>query len=145
MRAAINFGELLNTPSFLWGITVVAMGTSVPDAFVSIRAARKGQAVTSMANVLGSNVFDLLVAIPVGVLIAGAAVINYSIAAPMMGALVLATVILFLMLRTKMALSRPEAVVLLAIYAVFVLWMVAENFGLVDFVPHLPPRAGVPA
>jgi cation:H+ antiporter len=82
VRAAINFGDLLRTPSFLWGITVVAAGTSVPDAFVSIRAARKGDAVTRLANVLGSNVFDLLVAIPAGVLVAGTAVINYSVAAP---------------------------------------------------------------
>jgi cation:H+ antiporter len=82
VRAAINFGDLLRTPSFLWGITVVAAGTSVPDAFVSIRAARKGDAVTSLANDLGSNVFDLLVAIPAGVLVAGTAVINYSVAAP---------------------------------------------------------------
>jgi cation:H+ antiporter len=82
VRAAINFGDLLRTPSFLWGITVVAAGTSVPDAFVSIRAARKGDAVTSLANDLGSNVFDLLVAIPAGVLVAGMAVINYSVAAP---------------------------------------------------------------
>lgn len=145
VRAAISFGELLGTPSFLWGITVVAAGTSVPDAFVSIRAARKGETVTSLANVLGSNIFDLLVAIPAGVLIAGAAVINYSIAAPMMGALVLATVLLFLMLRTRMSLSHPESVVLLALYLLFILWMVLENFGWVDLVPHLPPRPGTPA
>jgi hypothetical protein len=57
VRAAINFGDLLGTPSFLWGITVVAAGTSVPDASVSVRAAPKGEAVTSLANVLGCNAF----------------------------------------------------------------------------------------
>ncbi|MGA7983423.1 MAG: sodium/calcium exchanger protein [Chromatiaceae bacterium] len=46
----------------------------MPDAFVSIRAACKGEAVTNLANVLGSNVFDLLVAIPAGVLVAGAGI-----------------------------------------------------------------------
>lgn len=139
VRAAINFGTLFGTPSFLWGITVVAAGTSIPDAFVSIRAARSGRGIVSIANVLGSNTFDLLVCIPAGVLIAGTAAINFSITAPMMAALTAATVLLFLMMRTKMILSRRECVVLLVIYAAFVVWISAETFGVLDWVPHLPP------
>ncbi|MFA9462356.1 sodium:calcium antiporter [Thiohalorhabdus sp. Cl-TMA] len=139
VRAAIHFGDLFGTPRFLWGITVVAAGTSVPDAFVSIKAARSGRSVTSVANVLGSNIFDLLVAIPMGVLIAGAATINFSIAAPMMGVLTLATIALFLMMRTHMVLSRKEAWSLLGLYALFVVWMGVETFGLIDLVPSLPP------
>ncbi|WP_435106083.1 sodium:calcium antiporter [Arhodomonas sp. AD133] len=142
VRAALSFGDIFGTPSFLWGITVVAAGTSIPDAFVSVRAARHGRGVTSIANVLGSNTFDLLVCIPAGVLIAGTAVINFSVAAPMMAALTAATVVLFLMMRTQMVLSRHESVMLLVIYAAFVVWIAAEIFGAVDFVPSLPPAAG---
>lgn len=142
VRAAIRFGEISGTPSFLWGITVVAAGTSIPDAFVSVRAARAGRGITSLANVLGSNTFDLLVCIPVGVLIAGTAVINFSVAAPMLAALTAATVALFLVMRTDMVLSRIECVALLALYALFVLWTGAESFGLLDLVPALPSPAG---
>jgi cation:H+ antiporter len=139
VRAAITYGEYFGTPSFLWGITVVAAGTSIPDAFVSVRAARAGNAVTSLANVLGSNIFDLLVCIPAGVLIAGAATINYSIAAPMMGVLTAATLILFLMMRTRMVVSKAESVALLVVYALFVVWITLESFALIDTVPGLPP------
>lgn len=139
VRAAIQFGDFFDTPSFLWGITVVAAGTSVPDTFVSIRAARGGNAVTSMANVLGSNIFDLLVAIPAGVLIAGTVTINYSIGAPMMGVLTVATLIVFLMMRTSLLLSKAEAWVLIGLYVLFVVWMVVETFNVVDLVPSLPP------
>lgn len=141
VRAAINFGEIFNTPSFLWGITVVAAGTSIPDAFVSVRAARDGRGVTSIANVLGSNTFDLLVCIPVGVLIAGTTAINFSVAAPMMAVLTAATILLFLLMRTHMVLSRAESVVLLVFYLVFVVWISAESFGVVDWVPSLPPTS----
>jgi cation:H+ antiporter len=140
VRAAIEFGEIFGTPSFLWGITVVAAGTSIPDAFVSIRAARDGRAVTSLANVLGSNIFDLLVCIPAGVLIAGVATINYSVAAPMMAVLTAATLALFLIMRTQMALSRIEAWFLLALYLVFVVWIGLESFAIIDTVPGLPPK-----
>lgn len=139
IRAAISFGEIFETPSFLWGITVVAAGTSVPDAFVSVRAARANHAVASIANVLGSNVFDLLICIPAGILIAGAAVINFSVAAPMLGALTAATVLLFLLMRTGMVLTRRESWVLLATYGAFVVWVSLESFAIIDTVPSLPP------
>ncbi|MCA8922202.1 MAG: sodium:calcium antiporter [Planctomycetes bacterium] len=142
VRSAVEFGALFETPTFLWGITVVAAGTSVPDAFVSIRAARAGHATTSLANVFGSNVFDLLIAIPAGILIAGSVVVNYSIAAPMLGVLTLGTVILFVMLRTGLSLSRRESAALLALYALFVVWISAESAGWIDLVPSLPPEVG---
>lgn len=138
VRAAIEFGDLLGTPSFLWGISVVAAGTSIPDAFVSIRKARKGDAVTSLANILGSNIFDLLICIPLGVLIAGATVINFSVAAPLMGALTLATLLLFGFLRTNMILGRRESLVLILLYVLFLIWMGLENFGVIDSIPSLP-------
>ncbi|WP_018717887.1 sodium:calcium antiporter [Arhodomonas aquaeolei] len=141
VQAALHFGEYFGTPSFLWGMTVVAAGTSVPDAFVSVRAARAGRGVTSIANVLGSNIFDLLVCIPAGILLGGAAVINFSVAAPLMGILTGATVLLFLLMRTRMVLSRHESVALLGAYAVLLVWITLESFGTIDLVPSLPPTA----
>jgi cation:H+ antiporter len=134
VRSAIALGDILNTPSFLWGITVIAAATSLPDAFVSVRAARRGEGVISIANVLGSNIFDLLIAIPLGVLLAGASVINFARAAPMMGVLTLATIILFALLRTKLELSKGESAILLSLYIVFIVWMVLETFDITNIV-----------
>lgn len=139
VRAALSLGDFFGTPSFLWGLTVVAAGTSIPDAFVSVRAARQGNSVTSLANVLGSNIFDLLVCIPAGVLIAGTATINFSVAAPMMAALTAATLALFVMMRLGMMLDRREAWCLLLLYAAFVTWMSLETFEVVDWMPSIPP------
>jgi cation:H+ antiporter len=139
VRSAIAFGKILGTPSYLWGITVLAASTSIPDAFVSVRAAQRGNAVTSLANVLGSNIFDLLVCIPAGILIAGTAVINFSVAAPMMAVLTVATLILFLFMRTGMVLSRREGWMLLGLYAAFVVWVSLESTAVIDTVPGLPP------
>jgi cation:H+ antiporter len=118
---------------FLAGVTIVAAATSVPDALVSVRAARAGKGVTSIGNVLGSNTFDLLVAIPVGVLIAGNLVINFAIAVPMMGVLTVATIVLFVALRTGLSLSRIESYGLLLLYLVFVAWVVAETVGVTSY------------
>lgn len=133
VRSALNFGRLLNTPSFLWGVTIVAAGSSLPDLFISIKAARKGRSLTSLSNVLGSNTFDLLVAVPVGVLLGGAAVVNFSRAAPTMGCLTLATFVLFICMRRDLNLIRGEALLLLLLYGLFVVWIVLESFGVLNY------------
>ncbi|RDZ63953.1 sodium:calcium antiporter [Haloferax sp. Atlit-12N] len=116
-------------PTFLAGVTIVAAATSLPDTLVSVRSAADGNSATSLGNVLGSNTFDLLVAIPVGVLIVGSVPVDFAVAVPMLGVLTLATVLLFGLLRTDLSLSRVECYVLGAAYLVFVGWIIAETAG----------------
>ncbi|MDY7081373.1 MAG: sodium:calcium antiporter, partial [Halobacteria archaeon] len=123
-----------NTPSFLWGLTIVAAGTSLPDAFVSIKASRKGDSSVSVGNVLGSNIFDLLIAVPAGIMVAGSTAVNFSNAVPMMGVLIFATIVLFTFLRTNLELTNREAYGLLVIYAAFVGWLVLESMGVTNYV-----------
>nr|WP_276236197.1 sodium:calcium antiporter [Halosegnis sp. DT85] len=129
--------EVLNraygVPDFFAGVTVLAAATSLPDALVSIRTARAGNPLTSLGNVLGSNTFDLLVAIPVGVLIVGTSTVSFAVAAPMFGVLTLATILLFTVLRTDLTLTAPESYLLLVAYAAFVGWVVAETLGVTSF------------
>jgi cation:H+ antiporter len=116
-------------PEFLAGATIIAAATSLPDALVSVRAARSGKGVTSLGNVLGSNTFDLLVAIPLGVLIVGSTPISFAVATPMLGVLTIATILLFTALRTDLSLSDSEAYSLLLAYLLFVAWVVGETVG----------------
>ena len=135
VAAVIVLGDAAGTPEFFWGITVVAAASSLPDALVSIQAAGKDRDVASVANVVGSNTFDLLVVIPLGILLVGPEPVDFGVTAPMMGCLVLATVLLFVTLRTDLALTRREAYLLLVGYAGFVAWVVAEAISLVSLLP----------
>ncbi|MCU4925428.1 sodium:calcium antiporter [Halobacteria archaeon AArc-dxtr1] len=134
VHAAIELGDVFETPSFLWGLTVIAAATSLPDAIISVRAARSGDSTVSLANVFGSNIFDLLVAIPVGVLIAGSTVVDFGVAAPLMGFLIVATIALFTAARTDFELTDLEAWSLLGLYALFVGWMLLESTGVTGVV-----------
>jgi len=142
VQAAEFFGEETGIPSFVWGITVIAAVTSVPDALISINLARKGEGVVSLANVLGSNSFDLLIAVPAGVLIAGTLAFQFDIAMPLVVFLGLSTVLLFIQIRTGLVLSKPESVSLLVLYGVFIVWMVLEQ---VDVMSLLPDEVQGPA
>nr|WP_305882613.1 sodium:calcium antiporter [Haloplanus ruber] len=132
VRAALAFGAFFGTPSFLWGITVIAAATSLPDAFVSVRAATDDDAVTSLTNVLGSNTFNLLVAIPVGVLLGGSVTVDFRVATPMLGFLAFATIVFVVLTRTHLELTDPEAYALLGLYLIFLGWMTLETAGVVD-------------
>ena len=135
IRAALGFGDLFGTPDFIWGLIVIAAGTSLPDAIMSVRAAARGAGEVSLSNVLGSNTFDLLVALPVGVLLVGSTTVDYALAVPMMGALTLATIVLFTIMRTKLRITSREARLLLGCYGLFVAWVAAETIGYLDTLP----------
>jgi cation:H+ antiporter len=133
--AAVEFlTHTFGIPEFLAGVTIIAAVTSLPDTLVSVRAAREGRGLTSLGNVLGSNTFDLLVAIPIGVLLIGAVSINFAVAVPMFGVLTLATVLLFTFLRTDLSLTTIEAYALLVTYGLFVVWVLAETVGVINLV-----------
>lgn len=130
LRCALALGDLLDTPTFLWGMTIVAAATSIPDALISVKESQLGRSDASVSNVLGSNVFDLLVALPVGVLIAGSVSVSFTQTVPMMSFLVLATIVLLVFMRRDMELTHSEASVMLGLYLAFGLWMAAEAFGI---------------
>ncbi|SMO50022.1 sodium:calcium antiporter [Halorubrum cibi] len=135
VSAIESLGHTFGIPEFLAGMTIVAAATSLPDTLVSVRSARDDNSATSLGNVLGSNTFDLLVVIPVGVLIVGAVPVNFSTAVPMFAVLTLATVLLFGTLRTDLALTTVEAYALLVTYLLFVAWVVAETAGVTRILP----------
>jgi cation:H+ antiporter len=130
-----SLGHAFGIPEFLAGMTIVAAATSLPDTLVSVRSARDDNSATSLGNVLGSNTFDLLVVIPVGVLIVGAVPVNFSTAVPMFAVLTLATVLLFGTLRTGLALTSVESYALLVAYLLFIAWVVAETAGVTRILP----------
>lgn len=55
-----KFGCITGIPSSLMGLTIIAAGTSIPDALSSILVARDGHGDMAVSNALGSNVFDIL-------------------------------------------------------------------------------------
>lgn len=58
---AASIARLLKIPAVIIGLTIVAMGTSAPEAAVSITAALNGNNAIALSNVIGSNIFNILV------------------------------------------------------------------------------------
>lgn len=105
------------------GLTIVAVGTSLPELMTSVVAARKGESDIALGNVIGSNIFNVFFILGVTACITPVAVS----AAVAFDALLLAVIslIAFLFALTDRRFSKGEGLVLVALYAaymIFVIW-----------------------
>ena len=58
--AATKIAQALGVSERFIGLTIVALGTSLPELFTSVTAARKGNADIAIGNIVGSNIFNIL-------------------------------------------------------------------------------------
>jgi cation:H+ antiporter len=60
VKSGVYFASLLGVSEYVIGLTIVAIGTTVPDKVITIAGALKGKSGVVMANMIGSNIFNLL-------------------------------------------------------------------------------------
>ncbi|MBS1261400.1 MAG: Inner membrane protein YrbG [Calditrichaeota bacterium] len=111
VRGASRAAELLRAPSMIVGLTLVAWGTSAPELAVSVRASVAEQPAVALANVIGSNIFNVLFVLGLGALIVPLAVHRGFIKADIPVLLAVSLLAWFLMLNG--ALGTVEAAILL--------------------------------
>lgn len=58
--ASVNLAKYLGISDRFIGLTIIALGTSLPELFTSVTAARKGNADIAIGNIIGSNIFNIL-------------------------------------------------------------------------------------
>jgi len=119
LTGAVGLGETLGVPPAIVGLTVVALGTSLPELAVSLVAALRGHADVAVGNVLGSNILNLL-----GILGVSSLLQPLTLAGRMLvidqWVMLGATVLLLAFLLSGLRLNRIEAGVLLAAYGGYV-------------------------
>ena len=119
IESAVTIADFLGLPAFIIAISMVAIGTSLPELVVSSMAAYKGESDIAVGNVLGSNVFNILLILGVAALfIPLRANISESIA--YLWILLAVTLVMFPVLYTGHSISRKEGVIMLGLYSVFI-------------------------
>ncbi len=119
---ASSIAAKLRVPSLIIGLTVVSMGTSMPEAAVSISASLGGNNGISLGNVVGSNIFNLLVVVGVSSMILPI-VTDMDVLKRDMPVSIVATAILCAMLMDG-NLSRLESIILLVLLAAYMFTLV---------------------
>lgn len=120
---AAAVAQKLSVPGFIIGMTVVAMGTSAPECAVSITASLRGSNEMAISNVIGSNIFNLLVVCGVCALFAPLAISKKTLKREFPFSILAAIVLLGIGV-VGMRVGHLDGAVLLGIFVVFLVWMV---------------------
>lgn len=118
---ASSLAARLNISPLIIGLTIVSMGTSAPELVVSIKAAMVGQSALSIGNVLGSNLFNTALILGVSALIIPLTVKRQllKVDVPVM----IGATLLFLIMFLDGKLSFAESVILLSLFAVYMIYL----------------------
>jgi cation:H+ antiporter len=124
VTSAVELSRRLGASELLVGLTVVALGTSLPELATSVMAAVKKEGDISIGNIMGSNLFNMM-AIAGPVAIASPLPVSQKVVNFQLPAMVIFTVALYPILRTGYRLGRIEATLLLLGYLFLVfLWVI---------------------
>ncbi|MBQ4022682.1 MAG: calcium/sodium antiporter [Prevotella sp.] len=119
---ATEVARSLGIPDAVIGLTIVALGTSLPELATSVVAARKGQSAIAIGNVIGSNVFNILMILGITGLVLPMDI--HSITSVDFAVLLGSITLLWLFCYTKYTVEKWEGGVLTLAYVVYVGWLV---------------------
>ena len=121
--AATNIATAIGISEKFIGLTIVALGTSLPELVASVTAARKGNADIAIGNIVGSNIFNILFVLGTSALITP---VPYQPAFLFDGVIaVLAGVLLWVATIRKRELNRGWGIVMLVCYAAYLIYLLS--------------------
>lgn len=132
---ASSIAAILKIPTIIVGLTIVAFGTSAPEAAVSITSSLTGSNAMAVSNVIGSNLFNMLMVIGVAALL-GDLLMERSVLEKDLPFLVGITLLLTAFIVIGWNISVVEGIILLAILAAYVFYLIrsAGKSGATNYV-----------
>ena len=124
VEGASNVAKIFKVPSLIIGLTIVAMGTSLPETAVSISASIAGSNSLAISNVSGSNLFNLLVVVGLCCIMQKVEVDMDTIKRDIPYSLLAAVLLIALGIMGGMKLGRLDGIILLAFFAFFLFLMI---------------------
>ena len=124
VEGSSSIAKKLKVPSIVIGLTIVAIGTSLPEAAVSITASVTNNNALAISNVLGSNIFNLMVVIGVCAILTPVAVQKDVVRRDLPFSVICALLLLVLGYMGSMSLGHVDGIILLLLYIAFLGFMI---------------------
>lgn len=121
LKGAVYFAKILNLSDAVIGLTVVAVGTSLPELATSVVASIKGEKDIAIGNVIGSNILNIFCILGLTSIIKP--IQNASINIVDFAAMLILSVLLTIMMFTGRRLNRIEGAVLLFLYVGYTVYL----------------------
>lgn len=121
VNGASAIASSLGLSQTLIGLTIIAMGTSLPELVTSIVAAKKDEVDMAVGNVIGSNIFNILLVLGVAAAISPVGFIMENMID--IAFLILISVITLVFAWTSKEINRKEGIIMLLLYAVYMIYI----------------------
>ncbi len=118
---AVIIGTSFGISELFMGLTVVAIGTSLPELITSVVAARKGHTDLAVGNIVGSNIFNIMAILGISSLISGITVSEQVLID--VGVMLAFSLVLIPIMRSGFIISRKEGILLIAGYVGYVIFL----------------------
>ena len=112
----------------LIGLTIVALGTSLPELVTGIVAAKKGAVDLALGNVVGSNIFNILMVLGLAAVVSPMSITVENLID--IGLLVVFSLIVLFMSKTKKTLVKVEGLIMVLMYFAYLAYIIARNYVL---------------
>lgn len=122
VRGAVAVAKMFNVSDTTIGLTIVAIGTSLPELITSVVATYKNEVNIAIGNVVGSNIFNILGILGITALVTPISSLEISYVD--LAAMLFTAIILFPLSKTGFSISRFEGAFLLAGYAVYIYYLI---------------------
>ena len=124
VEGSSSIAKRFHVPSIIIGLTIVAMGTSLPETAVSVTASIAGNNALAVSNAIGSNIFNLMVVIGFCAVMTPVAVQKETLKRDFPFSVVCAVLLLILGFIGPMTLGHVDGIILLVLFVVFLLFMI---------------------
>lgn len=127
VNSATEIAESLGISQAIIGLTIVALGTSLPELATSVVAAMKKNSDIALGNVIGSNIFNVFFVLGISSLVRPLPAYNNMAVDLGIAALGSLLVLVFVLTNKKYEIKRWEGGFLLGIYVVYLVWMISQT------------------
>ena len=117
---AVGLAERMGVSQIVIGLTIVAMGTSMPEFCVSLISALKGTPDLAVGNVVGSNIFNSLLIVGVGAIVAPMSILHSTVKKDIPFALVASVVLMMMCMDGRI--GRIDAAILAIFFIIFMVF-----------------------
>ena len=124
VRSAVNLAVSWGVSQAVVGVTIVALGTSLPELATSVAAAYKKSSDIAVGNIIGSNIFNVFLVLGVSAVIRPLPMYPNLVADAAVAASGSLLVLIFAGLGKKHTLKRIHGIILLAVYAAYLAWII---------------------
>jgi len=132
VESAIYISHALNVPEAIIALTVLAIGTSVPDLISSYLVAKDGKGGMAISNAIGSNIFDILVGLGLPWLIAllfyknEVEVISKNLFTSVVVLFSSVIIVFFLLAWRRWIIRKQTGIILIGVYIAYLIWQIAS-------------------